>query len=282
MEAEFIAAAELAKALVYLKRVITGFGIPLPTTQPILEDNTSAIYLSEKTSLNNPRTRHMNVRWHWLQEQVHSAAVKLLYCPTPEQVADVLTKNVSRPIFMKLAPRLLGAEPLFTQAIEDVLDELTDEDLQVSTKLNKPRACVTHARGTLPVGGLWQAQALENHAILLSRFIKEARRNPDQATSLWRRAAWHASRVSITTDSLFRQAPTVVEDGFFDSALAWNINTGFMGVFRAARQDTDKIALWQQEPWQVPRIHSMNCRRIFNSDGSYKDGVNIAPRANYL
>jgi len=80
---------------------------------PILEDNTAAIYLSEKANLNNRRTRHMAVRWHWLQQKVMSELIKLHHVRTEFQVADILTKGVDRGTFNRLASILLGHSSLW-------------------------------------------------------------------------------------------------------------------------------------------------------------------------
>ena len=77
MESEFMGANDCARAALWKERLATGFGMKVPLPMPIMEDNTSAIYLSRKPSLNGSNTRHMRVRWHWLQQQVMDELVVL-------------------------------------------------------------------------------------------------------------------------------------------------------------------------------------------------------------
>ena len=49
---------------------------------PLLEDNQATIYLSKHPSLNGSRSRHMEIRWHWLKQAVRDEEVVLVYIPT--------------------------------------------------------------------------------------------------------------------------------------------------------------------------------------------------------
>ena len=42
--------------------------------------------------------KHVEMKYHYVQEMVQRRAVELRYIPTEEQVADVLTKLVSRKV----------------------------------------------------------------------------------------------------------------------------------------------------------------------------------------
>jgi hypothetical protein len=116
-ESEFIQANEAGKATVWLARIVEGFGMKVRKPVPMLEDNRAAIFLSERPNLNGGRTRHMDVRWHWLQEQVADGMLALAYLETEHQVADILTKPLQRPQFQRLARQLLGQEPTMSEAV---------------------------------------------------------------------------------------------------------------------------------------------------------------------
>ena len=47
------------------------------------------------------RTKHLDVRHHYIQEQVNQKRLKMIQVPTTEQEADFLTKPVSRILFKK-------------------------------------------------------------------------------------------------------------------------------------------------------------------------------------
>merc|ERR1712159_862478 len=83
-EAEYIAAQECAKMLTWVSRLAAEFGIEVPKTIVLLEDNKGDIGVFDRSSLNQPRTRHMDVSYHWLQERVRAGEFKLAYIPDEE------------------------------------------------------------------------------------------------------------------------------------------------------------------------------------------------------
>jgi len=107
-EAEFMTAFDAAKRIMWVLRLLNGLEIEVKLPVPILEDNNAAIQLSRRPSLNSGNSRHMEVRWHWLQTQVEARQVRLTYLNTAWQVADLLTKAVNGALFNRLSPLLIG------------------------------------------------------------------------------------------------------------------------------------------------------------------------------
>ena len=58
-------------------------------------DNQSCIKLTENPVFHD-KSKHIEIKYHYIQDMVHRRAIKLQYVPTEEQVADVLTKLLSR------------------------------------------------------------------------------------------------------------------------------------------------------------------------------------------
>jgi hypothetical protein len=58
-------------------------------------DNQSCIKLSENP-LFHDRSKHIEIRYHFIHEWVHRGAVQLQYVSTYDQVADILTKALPR------------------------------------------------------------------------------------------------------------------------------------------------------------------------------------------
>lgn len=99
-EAEYIAAAECCKEVLYLKSLIEELtGCVLKTNLYI--DNQSAISLA-KTGVLNKRSKHIDVRYKFIHERVISGDVNVMYCPTEKQIADILTKPLNFVKFKKL------------------------------------------------------------------------------------------------------------------------------------------------------------------------------------
>jgi hypothetical protein len=82
-----------------------GFPQDLPTV--IFEDNLSTIHLVEFGN-DKGKTKHMDVRFHYIRELVETGQVKLQHKPTLDMIADILTKASTNPSFLRLRPFLLG------------------------------------------------------------------------------------------------------------------------------------------------------------------------------
>ena len=61
----------------------------------ILCDNQSYIKLSENPVFHD-QLKHIDIRCHFIRDYVQRGAVQLKYIPTGEQVADILTKALSK------------------------------------------------------------------------------------------------------------------------------------------------------------------------------------------
>ena len=63
--------------------------------QIIFADNQGSIKLSKNPQHHN-RTKHIDVRFHFIRESTQNGLIKLVYLPTGEMVADLLTKPLPR------------------------------------------------------------------------------------------------------------------------------------------------------------------------------------------
>jgi hypothetical protein len=64
-----------------------------PTT--ILCDNQRCIKLSENTIFHD-RSKHIEIKYHFIRDKVQKGVVKLQYVSTNEQVADIMTKGLPK------------------------------------------------------------------------------------------------------------------------------------------------------------------------------------------
>ena len=64
-------------------------------------DNISAIKLS-KNPVMHGRSKHIDIRFHFLRDLVRDGLVEIIQCSTQEQVADVLTKPLKLDVFLKM------------------------------------------------------------------------------------------------------------------------------------------------------------------------------------
>ena len=107
-EAELVAATEAAKDLSWLKGLMEDLKHYDREAGPLVmyEDNSAAIVLSE-TSLAQKRTKHMERRYFYINEAVTKGLIVLRKVKSADNVADLLTKPLSRVLFQKHAARLV-------------------------------------------------------------------------------------------------------------------------------------------------------------------------------
>ena len=100
-EAEYIAQTQTSKEAIQLTRLFSelniGFGLP---TKPvvIIADNQGAIALTKDPRFHS-RTKHINIQWHFVKDQVETGAIRFKWIPTNNIVADGLTKPLSNDKF---------------------------------------------------------------------------------------------------------------------------------------------------------------------------------------
>lgn len=71
--------------------------INIDCKQPIViyEDNESVRKMIRGASKSN-RTKHINVRYHFIRDFINDETISCEYCPTEEMTADLLTKPLKR------------------------------------------------------------------------------------------------------------------------------------------------------------------------------------------
>ena len=72
---------------------------------PILCDNTSAINLS-KIPVQHARTKHIEVRHHFVGDHVAKGNFELIFIETAKQLADIFTKPLSEDRFCSIRREL--------------------------------------------------------------------------------------------------------------------------------------------------------------------------------
>ncbi|BBG97858.1 transposable element gene, partial [Prunus dulcis] len=100
-EAEFIAAASCACQAVWLRRILEELHCIQKKPTLIYCDNSSTIKLSKNPVLHG-RSKHMDVRFHFLRDLTKAGVVDLVHCQSQDQIADILTKPLKLEAFEKL------------------------------------------------------------------------------------------------------------------------------------------------------------------------------------
>lgn len=93
-EAEYMALSAAAQEAQWLRRLKDEILCTKSGEITIFCDNKSALDLSA-TTMYHPRTKHIDVRIHYIRELVNNKEIKCKYVSTDKQIADVLTKPLS-------------------------------------------------------------------------------------------------------------------------------------------------------------------------------------------
>jgi hypothetical protein len=133
-ESELMAANRAADSLMWMVRLLSGFGINSAKPKlvmkdsgdqdgiimnvPVLyQDNKSAITIAETGKGNFKNTKHIRVRYYYISDLIRSGELVIKWIPTQRMVADVLTKGVTMMVFTTLVPMLLGKQYAFPQGV---------------------------------------------------------------------------------------------------------------------------------------------------------------------
>ena len=90
-EAEYVAATHAAKEAIWLRRLIGEVFKPIDGPTVLFSDSQSAIALA-KDGHYHARTKHIDIRYHFIRYIIEEGTIKLNYCPTDDMTADTLTK----------------------------------------------------------------------------------------------------------------------------------------------------------------------------------------------
>ena len=99
-EIEYIAAGSCFSQLLWMKKVLTDYGIS-QDTMVVYCDNSSAIDIS-KNPVQYSKTKHIEIRYHFIRDLIERKIVCLEYIPTESQNADIFTKPLDRSKFKTL------------------------------------------------------------------------------------------------------------------------------------------------------------------------------------
>jgi len=105
-EAEYIAACSAACQALWLSSLIQELKVETGSVVELFVDNKSAIDLA-KNPVSHGRSKHIETKFHFLRDQVSKGRIKLTYCKTELQLADIMTKALKGERFKELR-KLIG------------------------------------------------------------------------------------------------------------------------------------------------------------------------------
>ena len=94
-EAEYVAAVDAGKDVVWMRQLLAELGFTLSAPSVLCMDNQSAISVA-KNPEHHGRMKHLDLRFYWLRDVVDSGLIAPVFVPTTAQVADIFTKPLAR------------------------------------------------------------------------------------------------------------------------------------------------------------------------------------------
>ena len=101
LESEYMAMSRGAQEVIWLRRLLTSLGYLCDQPTTIYGDNQGCNSVASDAKFHD-RIKHIDIRHHFIREQVQAGAIKVLYCSTKVQVADILTKPLPHDTFVLL------------------------------------------------------------------------------------------------------------------------------------------------------------------------------------
>ena len=100
-EAEFIAATTCACQAIWLRRILEELQFKQVEATTVFCDNNLATKLFKNPVLHR-RSKHIDVKYYFLGDLSNDGTIKLVYCQSEDQVADIQTKPLKLATFVKL------------------------------------------------------------------------------------------------------------------------------------------------------------------------------------
>jgi len=108
-EAELVSGTQCAQQMLFNMQILESMGLKVKKPMILWMDNKGAIDLANNWSVGG-RTRHVNVRYYFLQELKEAGLVQVQWVPANNNCADMFTKNLAGPGFEKHTAMYCGVD----------------------------------------------------------------------------------------------------------------------------------------------------------------------------
>nr|GEU36958.1 retrovirus-related Pol polyprotein from transposon TNT 1-94 [Tanacetum cinerariifolium] len=119
-EAEYVSLSTCSTQVLWMRTQLTNYGFHFDKI-PMYRDSKAAIAIS-CNPVQYSRTKHIDVRYHFIKEKVENGIVKLFFVGTEYQLADLITKALPEERFKYLVRRL-GMRCLTPEELEVLANE---------------------------------------------------------------------------------------------------------------------------------------------------------------
>jgi hypothetical protein len=106
-EAELVGLSDRVPQTIWVRDFMQSQGYALGPAK-VFQDNQSTMALVVKGRSTSARTRHVAIRYFFTKDRVDSGELEIVYLPTGEMRADILTKPLQGSLFRKMRDELMG------------------------------------------------------------------------------------------------------------------------------------------------------------------------------
>ena len=108
-EAEFMNLTPAGQSAIWLANILREAGYPQRKPLILFTDSANTQHIA-LNSENTARTRHIDIRYKWIQDRVKKGYFRLKHVPTAEMIADGLTKPLGKEKFAQFV-KMIGVGP---------------------------------------------------------------------------------------------------------------------------------------------------------------------------
>ena len=110
-----MALSSTAQELLWLQQLLADLTKGPTKSMVIYEDNQSAMIMANDPQFHG-RSKHIDIKYHFIREQVTKRSLELKYCKSASMVADIMTKGLTGERFEKLR-KMTGLHPMKVRRI---------------------------------------------------------------------------------------------------------------------------------------------------------------------
>ena len=109
-EAEYMAISADTQELLWIQQILREMfdivGMKLHAPYILFCDNQAAISI-RKNDVHHHRSKHIDIKYHFIRDQIKNNKIKLQWLSTQDQMADILTKPLDKVKFTRFRNRIL-------------------------------------------------------------------------------------------------------------------------------------------------------------------------------
>jgi len=106
-ESELYAQAAAVQEVLWILGLCRELGLQVRTGSTVHCDNQSTIAVCKNGIKNGERTKHIDIKYHFITETMDRGEIKMQWVQSSEQEADIFTKALAAPVFLHLRAKLM-------------------------------------------------------------------------------------------------------------------------------------------------------------------------------